>query len=598
MPEQPIPRDDWDILTISDFLGGQVLNRDSELLENNETLKLTNLVMRKGRVQKDTGSQIIHNDILFGNPRKVFRHILRSGTIELICVTDQTVYRSQNNQWRVLSGNTTTTTLNGNHTTGNTTLVVVSSTGFSPGQIIGIVLDNGTVYATTVSTVPNGTSITIPGPGLPSAAANGNSVYRAVTLAGIATKHITGETLPWNDWLVFTNAVNIVQRYDPSVSTVVNLPGLPSSGNVIAETLVLFDNSLIIGGLTEGGTNFPTRIRYSAKGDTGNWTTLEAGTTDYLEKQARILQLLKLGPFLIAYRTKAITRIGISRGTTRRFESDTVVMDHGVFSNIGVVDLVDRHFCWFNNGFYWYSGGFSVEKIPCDVESALFGPESEVSDSNRQKCHVVHVEPFDEILGFYQLASGTGPAKAFRFSLEYNTWKFRIFPGDIWGTGERVAGSVLDWDDLIGDWIDQIGDWNSYSTFGSLESLLLCAGNTDIATDQSVYDYNFLANNDFMVGVGTPIAIVLETKDFSHPNKMLRHDYLELRLAGGTIITDYSTDKGESWINLGTIVANATIRKYRLFRQFLGSTIRFRFTSSTGFTITAMNMRYLAEFEW
>jgi hypothetical protein len=64
----------------------------------------------------------------------------------------------------------------------DTTINIDSSAGMSIGDTIGIRLDDGTRQWTTVSTIPNSTSVTIPSPGLTGAASIDNSVFTFTTL--------------------------------------------------------------------------------------------------------------------------------------------------------------------------------------------------------------------------------------------------------------------------------------------------------------------------------------------------------------------------------------------------------------------------------
>jgi len=587
---------DWQDTTISNWFGGVVLDKDSETLEESDALKLDNIVFRKGVAKNDTGSLLVTDtDVLnriIGNPRKVFKHVLRDQTIQHILITDKTVYRLFSDQWRIVSGNVATTTT-GSASAGAASVTVTSAAGFTTGDAVSIELNNGKFQAFIVTV--SGTTLNLDGT-LFDAVSAGKAVVRGPRLLGIPGKHVTGVGIPWNDFLVFTNAVDFIQRYDPAVNTVVQLPSLPS--NTVAETLALYDNSLIIAGLDEAGTKFPTRYRYSAKGDLTNWTTLEAGSVDLLEKQARAVQLLKLGPYLILYRSSAITRISIANTSNKRFSTETMITDKGIFSNVGAVDLTDKHMVWGFDALYWYRGGYDLEEIPCNVKQMLFGPEAEISDSNRPSCHLVSLNPVREVFGFYQLSGDTGPRKAFRYTLDHGNWVFRNFSQNIWGSGVRTGGSEIDWNELVGDWVAQVGDWNSYSTFGSVESTLLCF---EKASNQNgVTAYNFLTPQDFTdsAGAGVAVSTEFQTKDFSHPILLIRHDRLELGLAGGTIQVDYSMDKGVSWQPLGTIVADAIPKRYRLFKQFTVRALRFRLTSSTGFLISWFNMRYKYDFEW
>lgn len=73
------------------------------------------------------------------------------------------------------------TTLSSSLAAAATTIPLTSSSGFSVGNKVGIVLSTGIIQWTTVSTVPGATSITIPAPGLSSSAASGAIVYGYAT---------------------------------------------------------------------------------------------------------------------------------------------------------------------------------------------------------------------------------------------------------------------------------------------------------------------------------------------------------------------------------------------------------------------------------
>jgi hypothetical protein len=73
------------------------------------------------------------------------------------------------------------TTLTANSPTSDTTLTVASITGISNGDIIGVILDSGSVHWTTVNGAPGSSIVTIT-TGLTSAAASGNRVFAYTTI--------------------------------------------------------------------------------------------------------------------------------------------------------------------------------------------------------------------------------------------------------------------------------------------------------------------------------------------------------------------------------------------------------------------------------
>lgn len=80
--------------------------------------------------------------------------------------------------------NTSTTQLSANMALGATTLTLESSSGMHVGDHLGVVKDAGEVFWTVISTIPDSTSVTIPGPGLPELISQNQLVYSYIVNAG------------------------------------------------------------------------------------------------------------------------------------------------------------------------------------------------------------------------------------------------------------------------------------------------------------------------------------------------------------------------------------------------------------------------------
>lgn len=575
---------DWQDATVDNVLGGLVADRDSELLDKSEFTRHDSFVIRNQQLKLDTGYRTYLGAVR-GAPRRQIGYVLPDGNVHEILITNDTVYRSVNSQWRYISDGVQTTLTVG-EAGGSTAMDVASIAGFSNGDHIGVVLDNNTMHMTTINGAPGGGVITL-AVALPSAAGVGKALVKAVVLGGISTKQITTVAIPWNEWLVFTNGINNVKRFDPGALTVVDVPGLT---NTVCQTLALFDNSLIIANLTESGTQRTYRYKYSAKGDATNWTTLEAGTTDLLDEAHDIMQALNLGPYLILYRDKSIARVAISGNPDRRFENDTTVHGVGVFSNQGVVDLVDKHIVWANNDFYWYQGGFAVEPIASPVKDYVFGPAGTLTglQDARGECFTVLLPRSNEVLFFHQV-DPTGGNEALRYYLDYNKWGTRTFDDVFSGYGTHIAVEVASWDSLP-NWDVITSSWAGFIGTGDLFDIALLSAEDNTCY---LYDYNTVTDG------GAPVNGELQTKDFSDPTCLVRHNCLTIGVKGnGTLTVHYSTDKGQNWNLMGTAVGGPKALKTDLFKQFVGDSIRFKMTTSDLLTITYYNMEYKYEFEW
>lgn len=583
--EQLTKFDDWQDLTVNNLLGGLVLDTDTEVLENNEFSVMENWLIRDKKFRRDTGYTAYLGPVR-GNPRRHFSYVLPNGTIHELLITDLTVYRKANDQWRYVS-NGTSTTLSGNEAAGQTVLSVADISGFADNDYVGVILDTGQMHFSQINGAPGGGTITIDD-ALPSAAASGNAVINSVVLAGAAHKHITARAIPWNEWVVFTNGVDNLKRFDPTLLTVVDVPGLTDT---VCQTLELYDNSILIGNTTESGVRFPFRYRYSAKGDGTAWTTLEAGSTDIMDSSHDIIQMLILGPDLILYRDKSIARVSISSSGVRRFDTITTISGIGIFSNLGVIDLIDKHIVWANDNFYWYRGGFSIEAIGNPIKDHVFGPAGMLThvEGGRGQSFAVLLPKVNEILFFHHSIAGEDHVNmVIRYMLDYNKWAHRVFADTFSGWGEHIVSDSVTWDNLNGGWLDQVSSWTGYEASGERYDVVLCS-----ADDLTSHLYDFQASDDD----GTVITAIAETKDFADPTDILRHDSLTIGVANGSLRVDYSTDKGQTWTLLGQIVAGATPQAFTLFAQFSSRLFRYRFTTTDPVLITYFSIHYKYDYE-
>src|SRR5205085_1814515 len=84
-----------------------------------------------------------------------------------------TLGNNSNNAYCCLTSDLVTTELNANQITNDTSITVLSTTGMTVGDYIGIVLDDKSLYWTTINLIPSSTSITLTG-GLSGQASNTN----------------------------------------------------------------------------------------------------------------------------------------------------------------------------------------------------------------------------------------------------------------------------------------------------------------------------------------------------------------------------------------------------------------------------------------
>ena len=592
MPDQDLVGEDWQNKLISVVLGGVDLDENSDSIQDGKFLSLKNMLYYKGELKKDTG-YVDFADTVLGAHRKVIKHTTASGTANSFLITNKSFYRLNANGdgWLVvqLTGGGSTT-LSANASGGATAITVAAITNFADGDVIGIRLDDGTEHVTTINGAPSGSTINfddaIPGSGV--VATSGNAVTEGINLSGTNDNFVDSVTVPWTDQLVFTNGVDDIQYYDPATAEVTEVPNLPSSGNTQCVALAVWDSSLVLIGTSEGGTNYNQRVRWSDKGDITEWVTGDANYIDLFDSVDKVLRGLTLGPYLIVYRENSIVRGSIVGSAIKRFQWDTMVTAEGLIASGGVVDIGDSHFVVGQEEIYLYRAGFDKNPIGANIDPLLYGDDAEMDKANDHRLFCVYIKDRKDVWIFYQTTAGTLPDKAIRYSTKYQAFTTRETSTDEFlGSGISTDSNSLTWNDLVGTWEDQTWKWNSTSVGGDSENVILCRGG-----GQSV-KYDFLSPDDDGVAQDWEI----ETPDLVHPNGELRHDYVEIKCCGGDATIEYSTDGGINWMTIETISPGLDPVKIRVYKQFVGQSIRYRLSGSSAFCLYWYNVRYTVETE-
>lgn len=557
----------WRDTNTGAMLGGLNTDGESELIEENQLTIARECIVTYKELQSDTGHLRLGQISLRGNPRRVMEYINPSthGTENLL-ITDLTCYRYSisADQWQYVS-NGTETTLTVGEAGGSTAMDVASITGFANGDHVGVQLDSGAMHMTTVNGAPAGSVITLL-VGLPSAAAIGKAVIKAPLLAGQPSSHVTAVVIPWNGNVVFTNGTaDNVKIYDPApglLGSVVDLTGTGLPANMKCNTLALYDSSLILAGTIEAGVFFDSRFRYCAKGDLTLWNTLEAGSTDLFENFGEIKQALALGPYLVFYRKKGISRIAI--GGAGRFTPDAAVpAAAGVSSFLAAVDLVDKHLVLGTNKIYWYRGGFAIEEVECSIKEAIWGKTGAIKTNfvSPPSMFLVPLPYRNEVLISYG-ASNTIPYP--RYHVDSGAWLTRRIDN---GSG-RITGF----------------GFTEESSGASLGAMFICEG-----VEDKVVKYDQANTTDD----GDNINFEIQTKDFSHKSLLTKMDYLEVKLSGtGSPQISYSIDGGASFTVLATQAITATPTRYRFFKQQTAQMFRFKITHTAAVVVHFLNFRH------
>jgi hypothetical protein len=579
----------WQYKAIPNMLGGVRYDKRSDQLEDNETTQLLNAVIRKGELVSDTG-YVLFDQTFRGIPQRSYRFLKQSQEFESILVTTRTVYKYDpgSNEWQFLKGTVGTTTT-ATYGAGTTSIQVASGVGFTTGDWIGIELSDGSQHRT-MCAVAGAIFLLLTALPVGKIIATGAAVIRAPVLSGTLDNWVDFTEVPSNDWLVFTNGVDVVKRYDGV--DVVDVPGLPSGGNVVCNCVATFNAALWLLGTTEGGTYFPWRARRSDQGDPTEWVAGTAGKDDLLDNAQEIRAAKLLGPYLILYKSESVFRGQFVGSIDETYHFDCMVTTDGAMSPSCVTGDDTRHFLMGQKNVYTYQGDFALQPIGDQVFERIFGTEGNLNATFAHRSFVVPVIELNEVWIVYPSTVAESPDTILRYNHKHGSWYERRFnlPTDdplteanratFVGFGLFLDVEIVAWEDLIGDWDAQVWSWDSQAVVADSYTILLMQETPEDDTTGRVALYDYYTVGDS----GGPTTVIIDTKDFVTPDVELRFDMLEFFVQGTGISILYSIDEGSSWEYLQYQGQNSwdapVLDKYRLFKQFKFGRIRFRFTTS------------------
>jgi hypothetical protein len=565
-PLLPNKQGNWNYELVEDTAGGINTYVRSDKLESNQFLTLTNLVVKKKQLQKDTGYTLFGSTVR-GFPQATFEFDKKNGTSELALVTTETLYRWRVGQWQFVPARTPTTTTN-TYTAGATAIHVASASGITIGTYVGIILADGTEFQVLVDNVV-GVVLTIHN-GLPVGPdiLNGALVIPALVLHGVIDKRVIIDTYPATDWMIFTNGVDTPKRYDGL--DCVELPGLVDVGIVVCRYILVFNVSIFLLNCTEGGEAHPERVRRSDIGAPAIWNSGAAGYDELFDHPSPINAGKVLGSYLIVYSERAIARGQYVGATDVVYLWSTTIVGEGAISSNSVIAINDYHLFFGTTNIFKYIGDFTLTKVGDPIYYNVFGALGNLDISKKSMIFGTFVEELNEAWFFYPAGAAEYSDTLLRYNVEDHTWAIRKFDDEIIGYGLYQTSLTRLWNTLTGTWADQKYPWNSRVLLANSPLVHLCD-----ARENHVYQYDYRSIKDWQ----SDIPFVAESKDFFIPDGHLRIDMLECWMSGTDVAIQYSMDSGLTWKNFDhVLVTQSPIGRVRLWMQDIGLSIRFRWS--------------------
>lgn len=584
---EKLMRDDWQDLILGQLNGGLRLDVRPDLIDESQSPDLENVWFDKAEVRSDTGYKKFMG-VVRGDPRLAYQFFLTTGSSFLCLVTDDTFYIEQNDEWQYV-GDGTDDTIAVNAVATDTVITTTGSATFTAADHIGITLNDGTQDQTTVVSHV-GTTLTIADQ-LTGDADAANVIVKAADLNGSADVQVSVVTMPFVNWMVFTNGVDNVQHFDGL--TVEDLPNMPSSGNTQCRVVALFTNHLLLLHTTEGGTAHPQRVRRSDAGDPTEWVTGTAGYSELLDSEDWIVAAAPLGPYLIIYKERTIVRVEYVGSDDLLFNFDTMISGEGALSQDSVADLGDFHMFLGNANVYAYRGGFDIEPMGDSIYYKMFGNSGELNPTYKARSFLIYLEELDEVWIVYPAGSDEIPKNLLRYKQATGAWAPRILTHSLTGFGFYQRNTSLTWQEAAGTWAAYTYPWNSQRSLANSPTTLLCGDETN-----QVFEYDYIVTDDD----GTTINYEISTKDLIQPGFNIRVDWLDISMVGGSTEIAYSVDEGANWTPYGTVAGVAEPTVYRLYGddgQFITEKVRFKVSSSAvGFVLDWIKVRIKLESQW
>jgi hypothetical protein len=573
----------WEQYPVESLAGGINTDERPDTLKPNQVVEALNLIIKKKDLVADTGYVLFGlegaSSTLDSMPKRVVQYsktladLENVSDTEIITITKGSVYKFNIPYMEyqyVLGG--ISTTLTGGQASGETDLIVASEAGFSSGDKIGIQLTNGQQCRTVVSSTAAG-HIVIPAPGLTGNASGGAAVIRAIVLNGSDNFPVMATIVPGSNWLVFTNNIDPVKRYNGT--NCIDVPNLAAAagGLVTCRTVVLYNAALFLLNTTENSVACPTRIRRSEIGAPDTWSGGTAGHDDLLDTPGPIIGGDILGPYLIVYKRRTVYRGQFVNSGGKYYEFDPMLqgdMGEGLVSTAGIVNTGTYHLIIGNANAFQYYGDFTLVPIGDAIFYDMFSADANVNPARMSIAFGVFVEGVQEAWFFYPSKGSKWTDTMLRYNVKMGTWTKRMFKDSLVGADPVNHISETAWVDLVGSWASQ--DWTWVSLTPNIRPLAVLLYP---ALGNVVYQYDFLSLMDH----GSSVAAQIDTRDFLWSGGKFRTDRIDVYLQGTNILIQYSLDQGVTW-STWEVVTSAALGRVQSFKQLVCSQIRFRFVSS------------------
>lgn len=267
--------------------------------------------------------------------------------------------------------------------------------------------------------------------------ANGNLTDRSGSISAMSSSdaQCTGTSLAD---VIYVNREDRVPVYRTAGGT--NFADLPNwNSGWRAGSLRSYGDFMIAMNMTEGGTVYPHRLRFSNLVLSGqvpdSWdaadTTKSAGFIDLVEMKTPIVDGLHLGKNFVIYSSDQVYLMEFVGGTfimnTRKLFSDV-----GIINKNCVVEVENQHYVFSENDIYVHNGSSRQSIVDARVRNYIFNG---MDTSAYRKFFVQHNPDLNEVYFCYRsgddmavFTDGERCNRAAVYNYSNNTWSFMDMP--------------------------------------------------------------------------------------------------------------------------------------------------------------------------
>ncbi len=351
--------------------------------------------------------------------------------------------------------------------------------------------------------------------------------------------------------IAYTNNANDpIRKYD-GTGTDADLGGSPPK----CKFLLAFEGYLLLGYIIDGGNEYFSRIQWPDTGDPESWSPgsgSNAGSVDLLQDSEELTGLGLLGDFATAHKASSIY-VGYLVSTSQIFKFDRKATGAGAicYATIQALPTGEQIFLA-RDGLRIFNGITAplIESPITDELREFMNPEA------LSKCWSVLVRERDEVWFGIPIGGQSEPETVYKYNyLTRQVYKDARSGICAAGAFKNTVGQ-LTWDDLQGSWDALTIRWNDV-TILSQNPVIAFGGTTGITSKRDP-----LVNDD----VGEAVESSWSSKDYTavdvtgssdDEGQIIEWQGLQVWALGNSLIVEYSTDGGDSWIGAGTVTLDS-----------------------------------------